>query len=408
MVSFDVVSLFTHVSKNSVCKSISKRWKDIKEFTSVPKEHFLSLVEFLEFLFNNNFFQYNKEIYKQLEGCAMGAPASPIFADLVMNDILESFEDEVKFLIPFLFLYVDDNMTALPETEIDNCLKTLNNIDDKIRFTCEIENNNSLPFLDLLLVRSDEKVLTDLYSKPISSDRLLNFKSHHPLHQKIAIVKQCKYKIDNLCSDPFREKNVISLKQKLRSNNYPDYVINSVFNNAVANNHSTNQNQTGEENERSMVKYLKMPYHNVLAPKINNLFHYPNTKVAYYNLKSNKRFFGNVKDRAPPKDQSNLVYEIDCQCGKTYIGQTMQKLNTRLQQHRNGTGKTGLTAHIKETGHTMDFDNVKILDKEPILQKRMFLEFAHITARDQNKILNLITDYNEGSTIYSNAIQKFK
>lgn len=81
-----------------------------------------------------------------------------------MNDILESFEDEVKFLIPFLFLYVDDNMTALPETEIDNCLKTLNDIDDKIRFTCEIENNNSLPFLDLLLVRSDDKVLTDLYS----------------------------------------------------------------------------------------------------------------------------------------------------------------------------------------------------------------------------------------------------
>lgn len=49
-----------------------------------------------------------------------------------------------------------------------------------IKFTHEVEDL-SLPFLDLLVNRTDEGFLsTRVYRKPTYTDLLLNFDSHHP------------------------------------------------------------------------------------------------------------------------------------------------------------------------------------------------------------------------------------
>ena len=363
-------------------------------------------LKIIEFLFDNNF-TYNNQVYKQVEGSAMGSPSSPIFAKFVMNHLLKAFHDKVHFAIPFLFLYVDDTFTGLPKTEIVNSLNILNSLDNDIKFTHEVENNNSLPFLDLLIVRDQEKILVDLYKKPISSNRLLNYKSHHPLHQKISIVKQMNNKIENLCSDDFKEKNKKILKDTLSANNYPHFVVNSILNHSRENPKHHN-NQISNQNK----KFIKIPFHSELAPQINHLFKDTDHKVVFYNEKTNKQFFGNVKDKTPILQQTNVVYEIKCECNKSYIGQTAQNLKNRIQQHKNDvknlSTKTGLCNHVQQTKHKIDFDNVKILEKESNIHKRLFLEFAHIVSDNDNKILNLQTDYKKGSTIYKNVLCKFK
>ena len=44
----------------------------------------------LEFTLSNNFFIYNDSVYKEIHGCAMGSPVSPVVANLCMEIIKES------------------------------------------------------------------------------------------------------------------------------------------------------------------------------------------------------------------------------------------------------------------------------------------------------------------------------
>lgn len=319
--------------------------------------------------------------------------------------ILNKFKEKLDFELPFLFLYVDDICTCVPTDRIDQCLNILNSLDDSIKFTCEKENNGSLPFLDLLLIKDEDNILIDLYKKPIASNRILNFKSHHPLQQKISIIKQLKNKIFSLCSTQFRETNIQKMKAQLKSNNYPLKLVNTILN--------TNPYQYRETEDLNKRKFIKIPFHKKLAPKMKNLFNYPEAKIAFYNTKTNKKFFNkNIKDKTDKHRQSNVVYEIPCSCNKVYIGQTSQYLKKRLSDHRGdikrGEENTGLSSHVINSNftHNMQWDKVKILAKEPNLEKRSYLESFHIASNKNN--INTQLDFKKCNAIYKNVLNKFK
>jgi len=64
---------------------------------------------------------------------------------------------------------------------------------------------------------------------------------------------------------------------------------------------------------------------------------------------------------------SNVLYQIDCSCGESYIGQTQRKLATRLNDHNPDRCKyqsTDVTKHLmKNNGHYIDFENVTVLSQ---------------------------------------------
>ena len=73
----------------------------------------------------------------------------------------------------------------------------LNSIDIicSIKFTYEQESDNSLPFLDTLMIRKEDGTVKLLvYRNKSHTDQYLNFTSHHPLHQKLGASK--RYCID--------------------------------------------------------------------------------------------------------------------------------------------------------------------------------------------------------------------
>ncbi|KAI4476637.1 hypothetical protein M0804_013416 [Polistes exclamans] len=120
----------------------------------------------------------------------MGNPASPVLANLVMNYILKKVKGMLPFQVPFLKVYVDYIVTAIPKDGIEVTIKTFNSVNKKIQFTIEVKNKKTLPFLELKIIRKEDgSILTDWYVKPTSSGRCLNFKSNHPISQKIGVVK---------------------------------------------------------------------------------------------------------------------------------------------------------------------------------------------------------------------------
>jgi len=78
------------------------------------------------------------------------------------------------------------------------------------------------------------------------------------------------------------------------------------------------------------------------------------------------------------------VYEIKCNnCEKSYVGETQRHLVERITEHKRSVkvedDRYATFIHTKETGHTMDFENPKILGLGKSYRHRVLLEAAHIT-----------------------------
>ena len=79
----------------------------------------------------------------------------------------------------------------------------LNSIDNDIKFTNELEENNALAFLDTLTVREpDGNLKGKVYRKPTHIDQYLNFKSNQPLQHRFSIVCTLHHRADSVTADP--------------------------------------------------------------------------------------------------------------------------------------------------------------------------------------------------------------
>lgn len=163
-------------------------------------------------------------------------------------------------------------------------------------------------------------------------------------------------------------------------------------------------------------KYYKFPYIPDLSGRLKQYLNkqFPGCGLAFYNIKKVGNLFTKLKATDPLEQQSNLVYKIDCQhCAKCYIGQTKQLLKARLYQHKNdcrernlGMDKerTGLAQHCITEGHHFDFINVKILDRESHLGKRLISEMVHIK-KTKNYNVNIRSDIEKLSNNYTGLME---
>ncbi|KAI4485256.1 hypothetical protein M0804_006761 [Polistes exclamans] len=228
LVSLDAISLFTNIPKKLVIKTINEDWNELKNVITIPKN---ILLEIIQFCFDLSYFQFDGSIYQQLDGYSFGNPASPILANLVMNHVLKKIEGNLHFTVPFLKVYVDDIITAVPKDGIEVVSKTFNMINEKIQFTIEIEDNGTLLFLDVTVIRNEDGTIsTNWYVKPTRSERCFNYYSNYHLSQKIGTIKGLLYRALTLSNKKFHRENKEKKKTLLKNNNYPKSLINMVFN----------------------------------------------------------------------------------------------------------------------------------------------------------------------------------
>ena len=83
--SYDVSALFTSVPKDPALNNI----KDLLGKDNTLKERTVLVVNdiilLLEFCIKNTYFSFQDQFYEQVEGAAMGSPASPIVANLYLE-----------------------------------------------------------------------------------------------------------------------------------------------------------------------------------------------------------------------------------------------------------------------------------------------------------------------------------
>ena len=130
-------------------------------------------------------------------------------------------------LNPSMWLrYVDDTFILWPHQEdVQILLDHVNSIRPSIQFTMEKEKDNKLPFLDVLVTRTEQGFRSSVYRKPTFTGQYLNFNSHHPHTVKKGIVRCLKHqaKTISIDTDAYQEE-IISLSHNLHRNNYSERI----------------------------------------------------------------------------------------------------------------------------------------------------------------------------------------
>ena len=95
-------------------------------------------------------------------------------------------------------------------------LNEINNLNPSIQFTIN-KNKSSMPFLNVLVIKSGTRITTDIYSKPTDTYNYLNFRSCHRKHTKLNILNI----ITIVREETLQERRLSELRNHLREQNYP-------------------------------------------------------------------------------------------------------------------------------------------------------------------------------------------
>ena len=161
------------------------------------------VADLLNFVLRSTYFQYNGSIDEQKDGAAMGSPVSAVIANLYMEEFEERAIATATYKPKICKRYADHTFTALGKDYVDGFLQHLNSQQPTIRFTMEIEKDNTIPFLDKLVSRDSNVLLTTtVYRRPTHTDQYLAYDSHHPQSVKRGIVKCLYDRAKHLTSNP--------------------------------------------------------------------------------------------------------------------------------------------------------------------------------------------------------------
>ena len=230
LVVLDVNSLYTNIPQaegKEACKTyLNQRPKNI------PSTDWL--LKLIDLILTGNNFTFNNKNYLQKQGTAMGTKMAPAYANLFMG-ILENKLLQNAGLQPMLWWrYIDDIFLIWTHgnDEWDTFFNYLNSAHPSIKFTATTSQHN-LSFLDVNVIIDNNRIHTDLYSKPTDSHNYLSWTSCHPYHCKKGIAYSLALRLKRICSKPIDlRKRLQELYSYLRNCNFPHNIILKGFNQA--------------------------------------------------------------------------------------------------------------------------------------------------------------------------------
>ena len=105
-------------------------------------------------------------MYVQVDGVMMGSPLGPLFANIFMSELDNTIIPTLGNKVLHWKRYVDDTFALIKPDTANEIQHILNSFHNKIKFTYEYEQSNTISFLDVLVTRSNNGTLqTSVYRK---------------------------------------------------------------------------------------------------------------------------------------------------------------------------------------------------------------------------------------------------
>lgn len=405
LVTFDVKSLYTNIDHSAGLEAISF-WLNEHPQDLHPRITKSFVLEAIKIILSNNVFQFNGDYYIQLRGTAMGTKMAPTYANLFLGYLETRMYVSVgSHLSPQTSVYIKknwyrylDDCFIIWKSEfgpIEHFTKILQNMHPDIKFTVE-KHKEEINFLDVKVIKRDQKIITDVHYKITDTHQYLHFDSCHPRHTKRTIPFNLARRICTIVSEKeLKKKRLKELESMLVDRKYPPQLIKSGI--EKANKLDITELRKKKEDNHT---YDMIPFVHTYNPNNSNLYDVVRTTfpilktdeimkevLANSKLIASRRQAPNLKRILSPsslvKDpgivkncsdkrcrtcpymppvnsikfkstnktfvlkstfscvSKNLIYCITCNgCSKQYIGETGDTLRNRMTVHRQ---------HIRDT-----------------------------------------------------------
>ena len=158
MASLDVDSLFTNIPlEETIEKCVNDLFFDKSKIDNLTKQ---DLYDLLSAAAKESFFIFDNSLYRQIDVGAMRSPLGPTLANAFLCYYEKEWLDScpVEFKPKLCKMYVDDISVVFQSGDhVKKFVDFMNTKHRNIRFTFEIEDQNSFSFLDIKIIKSTEK-----------------------------------------------------------------------------------------------------------------------------------------------------------------------------------------------------------------------------------------------------------
>ena len=113
------------------------------------------------------------QILRTERRCSHGQPTITVIANIYMEHFETLAIESAKFKPATWLRYVDDTFVVYNEGQdkLHSFLEHLNSVRSSIKFTMEVEEDRKLPFLDAMVMRNEDRLVTSVYRKKTHTDR---------------------------------------------------------------------------------------------------------------------------------------------------------------------------------------------------------------------------------------------
>ena len=467
----DVNSLYPNIDQNEGAEACTQALNNRKN------KHFPTalLTTFIIMVLESNAMTFGTRVFHQIKGTAMGTPMAVNFANLFMskfetnmlNDFYKKYGIRPKLYLRYIddvfFVWVGDKASL--DTFINFCksYSEMKQMASKITFKARY-SSKSVEFLDMNVKLENNRITTDLFSKPTAKHQYLHRSSFHapttirslPKTQFIRLRRLCShindynrhslefvnffskrgYRKDTLIktSDEVRKmsrENLLTYNVKQKDSNrvilpvnwHPKFrefgtILHNCYNAMIKKTPSMSKifpappmvayrkNRTFKD-VLTRTKFPKTPPHTYEDKSKTTIKHLMNNSGTIHNDKTGISF----QIEGGISTEKDTVYAVKCTLHNLiYVGQSSYQLNERMNQHRLDSNlhpeKCALARHFYE--HECNFDNnanISILEKNVVgsLAHREFREDVWITRLNTIPPNGLNSDINSFASTYFNV-----
>ena len=245
LATVDVSALYSNIQREDAVEAVRKALETRVDKT-VPASFILEL---LDLVLKYNVFKFDRQLFLQLIGTAMGTRAAPNIADIFMSyldiDIIEAAKKySVNGVSPLVCYkrFLDDIFMVWLGThaQLHSFHRDINKIKSSIKFTmehtkkpsdndpdsCPCPTQDNIPFLDTSLSVRAGSINSDLYRKKTDRCQYLLPSSCHPPHCTDNIPYSLALRIQRICTDTGeRNQRMSELREMLLSRGYKKKLI---------------------------------------------------------------------------------------------------------------------------------------------------------------------------------------
>ena len=197
LVTADVVELYANIPHTAGLKTLSNML-EAREHKPVSTE---DLVKMARFVIENNYFEFNGDVKKQISGTAIGRKFALPYTCISMDNLETKFLQAQSMQPLVWFRSIDDIFFILTHgnDKLEKFLGDLNSFDNNIKITHESSKDNAI-FLDLIVKLSKGRLTADLHVKDTDRHQYLHFHSFHPDHTIRSIIYSQALRLAKICT----------------------------------------------------------------------------------------------------------------------------------------------------------------------------------------------------------------